>query len=164
MSAFGANDPSGQLWSRLLSVYGRMHTLLFAQVCGRNTDLYDSSFVDAGNTYIFENLVIDLALACTLDHDVLAAVEYRRECRCLWLLWRVRDESEVPAGIGQISVLRRIGDPELLYGRSFSNAFQNRINCVARHTCFFCESHEMCGQQSFANHMPAHRVLTICSL
>ena len=40
-----------------------MHTLLFAQVCGGNADLYDSSFVDAGNTYIFENLVIDLALA-----------------------------------------------------------------------------------------------------
>ena len=52
-----------------------MHTLLFAQVCGGNADLHDSSFVDAGNTYIFENLVIDLALARTLDHDVLATVE-----------------------------------------------------------------------------------------
>ena len=54
-----------------------MHALLFAQVCGRNTDLYDSSFVDAGNTYIFENPVIDLALAYFLDqdHDILATVE-----------------------------------------------------------------------------------------
>jgi hypothetical protein len=53
----------------------RERTLLFAQVCGRNTDLYDSSFVDPGNTYVFENLVIDFALARTLDHDVLAAFE-----------------------------------------------------------------------------------------
>jgi hypothetical protein len=37
--------------------------------------LHDSSLVDAGNTYVFENLVIDFALAGTLDYDVLAAVE-----------------------------------------------------------------------------------------
>ena len=51
-----------------------VQTLLFAQVCGSNTDLHDLSLVDAGNTYVFENLVIDFALARTLDYDVLAAV------------------------------------------------------------------------------------------
>ena len=52
-----------------------MRPLLFAQVGGGNTDLHDLSFVDTGNAYVFENLVIDLALAQILDHDVLAAVE-----------------------------------------------------------------------------------------
>jgi hypothetical protein len=46
-----------------------------SQVCGSHTDLHDTSFIDAGNAYVFETLVIDLALARTLDHDVLAAVK-----------------------------------------------------------------------------------------
>ncbi|MGC1997512.1 MAG: hypothetical protein WA704_26830, partial [Pseudolabrys sp.] len=41
---------------------GRPSHRLFARVCGRNTDLHDAMFVDAGNAYVFENLIIDLAL------------------------------------------------------------------------------------------------------
>jgi hypothetical protein len=48
---------------------------LFAQVCGRNTDLHDAMFVDAGNAYVFENLIIDLALVRALDHNRFPAGE-----------------------------------------------------------------------------------------
>ena len=61
------------------SVVG-VHTLLFAQVCSSNTDLHNSRLVDPGHSYVFENLVIDFALARTLDYDVLAAVEQRPKC------------------------------------------------------------------------------------
>ena len=44
------------------SVVG-VHTLLFAQVCSSNTDLHNSRLVDPGHSYVFENLVIDFALA-----------------------------------------------------------------------------------------------------
>ena len=113
------------------SVVG-VHTLLFAQVCSSNTDLHNSRLVDPGHSYVFENLVIDFALARTLDYDVLAAVEQRPKCGGLGVLCLIRAKSEVHSGIGQVSVARRIGDPELLDGRSFSDAFQDCIDCVAR--------------------------------
>ena len=57
------------------SFSGQYSYRLFAQVCGRNTDLYDAMFVDAGNAYVFENLIIDLALVRALDHNRFSAGE-----------------------------------------------------------------------------------------
>ena len=72
-------------------------------------------------------------------------------------------ESEVDPGVSQVSVARGIGDPEFLYGRFFSNAFQDRIDLAGRHTCLFGEGNKLCGQESFADHMSGNRVLALGS-
>lgn len=59
---------------------------LFAKVCPADTDLNYPSFVDATDAHVFENLVIDFALARALDHNVLTAVDQRPECGRLRLL------------------------------------------------------------------------------
>jgi hypothetical protein len=52
---------------------------LFAQVSRADTHLDDPGFVDAGNAHVFEDLVVDFALARSLDHDLLTAVDQRPE-------------------------------------------------------------------------------------
>ena len=69
---------------------------------------------------------------------------YRQYCTAMEIEMLARDEKSRPARcrgakrsstiyggavpVGQVSLARRIGDPELLYGRSFSDTFQNRID------------------------------------
>jgi len=47
--------------------------VLFAEVCGRNTDLRNTMFIDTGNAYVFENLIIDLTLLRALNYNCFAA-------------------------------------------------------------------------------------------
>jgi hypothetical protein len=57
------------------SFSGQSSHRLFAQVRGRDTDLHDTMFIDTGNAYVFENLIIDLALVRPLNHNRFVAVE-----------------------------------------------------------------------------------------
>src|SRR5205085_3509423 len=72
---------------------------LFAQVGHADTHLDDPGFVHAPNAHVFENLVVDFALACSLDHNILAAVDQRPERGRLGLLYRIRAEREIDPGI-----------------------------------------------------------------
>src|SRR5262249_29521112 len=92
------------------------HFKSLAQIRRAHADLHDARLVDAGDADIFENLVVDLALARILDDDLLGARDQRPECRGLRLLAGIGAEREVDPGIGQISVPRRIGNPEFLNG------------------------------------------------
>ena len=67
-------------------------------------DLNDPRFVDARHADIFENLVVDLALARRLVHHLFRAGDERPECRRLRLLGRIGAESEVDSGICQIGM------------------------------------------------------------
>jgi len=57
-----------------------------------------------------------------------------------------------------------VRDPELLYGRLFADAFQNRIDRIWSHARLFRKGHQMSDQEGFANHMSGQRVLTISRL
>ena len=81
-----------------------------------HTNLDNPGLIDTGYAHVFKDTVINFALARFLDDNVLAAVDQRPKCGCLGLLGRVRTESEIDPGIGQVSVTRRIGDPEFPNG------------------------------------------------
>ena len=59
------------------------------QIRRGHPDLHDARFVDAGDADIFEDLVVDFALASVLDDDRLGAGNQRPERRSLRLLFRI---------------------------------------------------------------------------
>ena len=72
------------------------------------------------------SLFID-STATAMEIEMLARDEKSRPARCRG----AKRSSTIYGGavpVGQVSLARRIGDPELLYGRSFSDTFQNRID------------------------------------
>jgi len=102
-----------------------------AQICRADADLHDARFVDAGDADIFEDLVVGLALARLLNHDLLRAGDQRPERRSLRLLGRIRAEREIGPGSGQIGMARGIGDQELLDGGLAVNVLENSIDGIA---------------------------------
>jgi hypothetical protein len=63
-----------------------------AQIRRGHADLHDARLINAGDADEFEDLVVDLALARVLDHDLLGAGDQRPERRRLWLLGQIGAE------------------------------------------------------------------------
>jgi hypothetical protein len=63
-----------------------------------HTDLNDARLVHSSDTHVLEDLVVDLALPCLLDNDLLTSVDQRPEGRRLRLLRGIAAESEIAPG------------------------------------------------------------------
>src|SRR5262249_19369277 len=95
-----------------------------------HTNLDNPGLINTGYAHVCKDAVINFALARLLDHNVLAGGDQRPKSGCLGLLGRVRTESEIDPGIGQVSMTRRIGDPEFPNGGFRGDLFQSRVYIV----------------------------------
>ena len=73
----------------------RLSNRSLAQIRRRHADLHDARFIDPGDPDIFEDLVVDLALARVLNHQSLGAGKQRPECRSLRLLFGIGAEGKI---------------------------------------------------------------------
>jgi hypothetical protein len=98
-----AKTASGQPGAAVIALLHQGNLFAIRKVFRADTDLDDPSLVDTSDAHVLKHAVIDFALARRLDKYFLAAADQRPKCRRLGLLCRIRAESEIDPGVGQVS-------------------------------------------------------------